>query len=374
MKVIRPSNHNGSIRIRFKINGVTYRFNPLRGARYSDPIALGRATAIAAQIGLDISLGQFDPTLDKYRLSENGAGLRMLRPKYRKLLELWDAWVESLDLKPQTKADHYEMIRRMILKSGDIGVADSTWLRPWREAVSPATFNKRLGYLRSCLKWAINEGVFVGPNPYLAIKSSPSVLTHERVKPFSIAEISLILKGLEDFYPDYLPFVQFLFSTGCRTGEAIGLLWRHIDFDNGLIIVSDSLSIDKAGNGYTRIRKLTKTGKTRYLPLQDLLKEMLAARKGESGPEDLVFPHPQKPHVPLDSGNFRVRIWKPLLLKLGIDYRNPYQTRHTVLTHAVMNPEIGLLGAAKIAGHTDARTVTRHYARFIGTPNLPKLF
>jgi integrase len=374
MKQIKPMNNNGSITIRFKIQGRIYRFTPLRGARYSDKIALGRATAIAAQIGLDISLGQFDPTLDKYRLQENGEGAAALRPKHKKLLDLWDEWVESLDLKAQTKSDHYEMVRRMITKSGDVRVEEASWLKPWRESIAPSTFNKRLGYLRSCLKWALNEGLFVGPNPYLAIKASPVVSDADRIKPFSLAEIKAILEGLESFYPAYLPFVQFLFATGCRTGEAIGLLWRHVDFENGYIEISESLSIDKAGNGYTRIRKSTKTGRSRYLPLQDSLKELLLAQKGESGPEDLVFSHPQKKHTPIDSGNFRVRIWKPLLFQLGIEYRNPYQTRHTLLTHAVMNPEIGLLGAAKIAGHTDARTVTRHYARFIGTPTLPKLF
>jgi integrase len=76
---------------------------------------------------------------------------------------------------------------------------------------------------------------------------------------------------------------------------------------------------------------------------------------------------------PIDPGRFREHVWKPLLALVGVEYRNPYQTRHTLLTHAVMDPEIGVLGAAKIAGHKDSRMVTQHYARFIGQPDLPDM-
>jgi integrase len=63
---------------------------------------------------------------------------------------------------------------------------------------------------------------------------------------------------------------------------------------------------------------------------------------------------------PIDPGRFRRFIWKPLLEKVGIEYRNPYQTRHAALTHAVMEPSIGVLGAAQIAGHKTIRMASQH--------------
>jgi integrase len=160
--------------------------------------------------------------------------------------------------------------------------------------------------------------------------------------------------------------------TGVRTGEAIALQWKHVEFEYLQIKICESLSVDKAGNGYQRIRKGTKTGTTRYLPMSESLSGLLSSiAPAAPSPEALVFPGPAGQHI--DPGRFRQHIWKPLLAKVGIEYRNPYQTRHTLLTHAVMDPAIGVLGAAKLAGHKDSRMVTQHYARFIGQPDLPDL-
>jgi integrase len=376
MRTIKPLNNNRSISIQFQLEGETYKFSPIKGAKYTDKIALGRATAIATQISLDISLGCFDPSLERYRIHSSGASI-VTKPKSVQrgtvsLLSLWDSWVDTLDVAPSTKADHYEMVRRMIVKQGSVKAKDATWLPLFKETLSPSTFNKRLEYLKKCLTWAINEDLVSGKNPYLSIKPMKSVPKADRVKPFSKAEVQTIVEAFRQHYPDYDPFVRFLFFTGVRTGEAIALQWKHVEFEYGQIKICESLSVDKAGNGYHRVRKGTKTGTTRYLPLSESLSGLLSSISPNTpDPEALVFPGPTGQHI--DPGRFRQHIWKPLLEKVGIPYRNPYQTRHTLLTHAVMDPAIGVLGAAKLAGHKDSRMVTQHYARFIGQPDLPDL-
>jgi integrase len=160
--------------------------------------------------------------------------------------------------------------------------------------------------------------------------------------------------------------------TGVRTGEAIALQWKHISFEYGQIKICESLSVDRSGNGYQRIRKGTKTDTVRYLPLTGSLSALLRSIEPiHPDAEALVFPSPSGNHI--DPGRFRQHIWKPLLAQMCVEYRNPYQTRHTLLTHAVMDPAIGVLGAAKLAGHKDSRMVTQHYARFIGQPSLPEM-
>jgi integrase len=206
----------------------------------------------------------------------------------------------------------------------------------------------------------------------LAVKALKPRPHDERVKLFSIAEIQAIIDGVKEHYPTYAPFVRFLFATGVRTGEAIALQWKHVSFEYGQIKICESLSVDRTGNGYTRIRKGTKTDTVRYLPLPESLKALLLSiEPARADPEALVFPLPTG--QPIDPGRFRQHIWKPLLARVCVEYRNPYQTRHTLLTHAVMDPEIGVLGAAKLAGHKDSRMVTQHYARFIGQPKLPSV-
>jgi hypothetical protein len=40
----------------------------------------------------------------------------------------------------------------------------------------------------------------------------------------------------------YAPFVKFLLMTGCRTGEAVGLKWKHISADCKMINFCESVS------------------------------------------------------------------------------------------------------------------------------------
>lgn len=375
MKQILPLNNNGSIQFKFQHEGQSYRFNPIKGGKFADKVTYDRACAIGHQISLDISIGQFDPTLEKYHLdTRQTSGRRSpVRSKVSPtLLTVWDAWVDSLDLAPRTKADHYAMVRCMIVKAEKVRVEPAIWLDRFRDTLAPATFNKRLGYLKSCVNWAINEGLCDGINPYLRVKPLKPRPQDERVTPFSKDEIKLILDGFKEHYPDYAPFVRFLFATGVRTGEAIALQWKHISFEYGQIKICESLSVDRSGNGYRRIRKGTKTDTVRYLPLTGSLSALLRSIEPiHPDAEALVFPAPSGNHI--DPGRFRQHIWKPLLAQMCVEYRNPYQTRHTLLTHAVMDPAIGVLGAAKLAGHKDSRMVTKHYARFIGQPSLPEM-
>jgi integrase len=158
LKTITPLNNNGAILLRFQYEGETYRFNPIKGGKFADKVTRDRAMAIAQIISLDISLGRFDPTLDRYRIES----VQTLQQKVRSprtvsttLLTVWDSWVDFLDLEARTKADHYAMVRCMIVKAGKVGLMDVEWLQPFRHRLAASTFNKRLvqfGVSRSSIK------------------------------------------------------------------------------------------------------------------------------------------------------------------------------------------------------------------------------
>jgi integrase len=129
---MRLSDNNGSIRIQFIYQGRRYSFSP--GGRFLDPIALAFAGAIAARIELDIQAGCFDESLRRYR-SDGIIPIKKSR-KFRKLLAVWDRWVETLGLSAETKADHYEMVRRMIVSAKPAPtIDDGAWFvqsgTPW---------------------------------------------------------------------------------------------------------------------------------------------------------------------------------------------------------------------------------------------------
>ena len=98
---------------------------------------------------------------------------------------------------------------------------------------------------------------------------------------------------------------------------------------------------------------------------------MLIARRPKSwNKEDLVFTAPGD--GPIDDHNFRNRAWKTILTRLEIDYRKPYTTRATLISHAL---DLGQspLEVAQLTGH-DVQVLFRHYAGNVSSrPVLPEL-
>lgn len=367
MREIIPVSNNGSIQLKFTVKGKRYSFNPIKGGDYSDKRDLAIARSTATKIQNDILAGVFDPTLNRYRynpLLEAATTQEAYKKPCRdtRLLDIWDAWVESLDLAPETKANHYECIRRMLLKAEPTG-SDVTWLT--NANLSPSTFNKRLSYLKSCFRWAVSRAL-VQHDAFKEVKSRKVIKSH--VKPFTDTEIKAVVNRFEYQYPHYAPFVAFLFMTGVRIGEAIGLQWKHINFERNEITVCETLSRNRTGNGYETVRKCTKTGSIRHLTMTPQVRELLGSL-GLGQPEELVFKSARKCRISAD--NFR-EDWRQVLSCLNIGYRRPHTMRHTLLSHAI-ECGIPITGVAYIAGHSDTRMVMETYGHMINRPELPKV-
>ncbi|MEH2183044.1 site-specific integrase [Nostoc sp.] len=357
MRDIKPINNNGSIQLRFTVAGKRYSFNPIPGGDYENNQDYKTAQAIAARIGKDILAGHFDKTLNSYRLT--------LKVQEAYLLELWDLWVDSLVLPDRTLANHYRYVRQMIAKVNP-KVLDTKWIKKWD--LAPRTHRDRLGMIRLCCNWGVANG-YLATNPYYGIK--PPKKNAKEIRPFNNEEIRKILDGFDSLYPHYGPFVRFLLATGVRISEAIGLQWKHIDFIRNEIVIKDSLSKDLLGNGYTRIRKGTKTGNIRYLNMSEGLRVLLLCLKKPGDTlNTLVFTGPRGGTI--DADNFRERYWASVLEAQGISYRQPYTTRHTMASHAI-EQHISLTGLAYLLGHTDTTMVMKTYGHMINRPDLPDM-
>jgi integrase len=282
------------------------------------------------------------------------------------LLEIWDAWVESLDLPTETKAGHYDNFRRQIVKAGNPLAADKTWFMD--NTLAPKTHNTRLWLLKSVAAWAVAEGLLT-TNPWL--KTKPRKATKEIVKPFSQGEAMKIISGFEETYPAWVPFTKFLFLSGCRMSEAIGLQWKHVNFERGEICICESLS-PQPGKNYERVRKSTKTGSVRFLKINSELtkvfEQVAPARKNS---EDLIFQNPTGSNF-VDCRNFRHR-WKKVLAAANIPYRRPHIIRHSFASHAI-EQGCPLTGVAYLLGHTDTRMVAQTYGHLVNRPSLPQIF
>jgi len=281
------------------------------------------------------------------------------------LLEIWDAWVKSLDLPQEIQAGHYYAARRQILKANNPLAADIDWFLG--NSLGPKTYNERLWLLKSMATWAVTEGL-LSTNPWL--KTKPRKGTKEIIKPFSQDEAARIITGFDEIYPAWTPFAKFLFLSGCRISEAIGLQWRHIDFERGEICICESLS-RQPGKNYERVRKCTKTGTVRYLKINAELAKLLdQVSPAHKNLDELVFLNPTGTNH-IDSHNFRNR-WKKVLSVTRIPYRRPHIIRHSFASHAI-EQGIPLTGVAYLLGHSDTRMVSRTYGHLINRPSLPNI-
>jgi len=184
-------------------------------------------------------------------------------------------------------------------------------------------------------------------------------------KPFSKEEMGEIIQAFRSdrYYHYYADYVEFLFGTGCRTGEAIGLKWKHVSDDCSTVWIGESLSRGE--------RRSTKNNRSRTIALTPKLQAMLLAKRpADFDREELVFTAPRRGAI--DDGNFRNRAWKTVLTRLEIDYRKPYTTRHTLVSHALdlgMNPVM----VAQLTGH-DVQVLFKNYAGNVNSrPQLPEL-
>ena len=317
------------------------------------------------------STSQFDLTLESYKLKNR----QQTAPKIdiaqtdSDLLVLWDSYVDSLHLPPATKNGHYYAIRRVIEKHTP-QASDAGWYADLREEWAVSNWRCKKSYLTSCINWSIEEGLYTGRNPYKRLKAAKKN-EEDKIKPFSNEEIGLILEAFQNDtfcsrysackHSHYVPFVKFLFITGCRLGEGIGLTWNCVDLEAKVVTIKQALGKDLASNPNSsrKILKPTKTGRVRHLPINPDLMRVLSSVQGETG---YVFKGHRGGYIGLDS--FRKKVWKKVLDGLGLVYRYPYQTRHTVLSK--VSADHGLAAASKLAGHTDLKSVSKHYIRFIG--------
>ena len=124
--------------------------------------------------------------------------------------------------------------------------------------------------------------------------------------------------------------MQFLFLTGARPSEVIALQWKHITnksicFKQAVVRSPDGLILKQG----------LKTQNKRMFPVNAQLLQLLDGMREdlEVKPDDLVFPAPTGKWI--DIHNFRNRAWKTIIDSLDIQYRKPYQTRHTFVTMAL---------------------------------------
>ncbi len=172
-----------------------------------------------------------------------------------------------------------------------------------KQGASHGTINRNMGLLRRMLHLARKEGrLQVIPHFPMLQEAAPRD---------GFVDDNQFKKLLAALPARLRPFILFLYTTGCRTGEAKQITWEQVHLDERVIRLTGTQ---------------TKNATPRTLPLVDALVTML--RKQKKRKAGLLFP----------VGNFR-KAWTSACIKAGLGTRvkgkenGNYGTYHGLIPH-----------------------------------------
>lgn len=353
-----------SLLIRFRHDANLYSFSL---PKHNNSVGEAAAKLVMAQIEKDIAYGNFDTTLLRYKPRKHGknpttiSAVELFRKYAEKRLKDRELSPSSGDRFKGVASKLNEFLGNLPAERVTESVAKDA-IAKWSESVKNKTIKERLFDLRACWNWAKGKYHIADPNPWSECLDRARLRGNtnpKEINPFTILEQQAIIAAFASskHYNHYHDFVLFVASTACRPGEAVGLKWKHIGVDRSTVWLCQSIS-----RGHTN-KKGTKTAKSRTVQLTATVQSMLAARfdRLNPQPDDLVFPAPKGGSI--NDNNFNKRAWTKILSSRNIEYRCPYNLRHTAISHALargVNP----IALAEQTGHS-VRVLLSTYAHAI---------
>lgn len=201
----------------------------------------------------------------------------------------------------------------------------------------PATVNRELSTLRQVFNLAKRWGRFFGQNPVSISGLLPESNMKERILTPEEEETLL------SYSNTYLkPIIITALQTGMRKSEIITLKWSNVDLANGVITIEQTN---------------TKNKKTRRIPVNFYMRNVLLQQKLRRGGSDFVFlSHTKLPYKKHDSlkGAF-LRACK----NAGINGLRFHDLRHTCATRMIERGA-SIVAVSKILGHSDIKMTMRY--------------
>lgn len=341
------------------------------------PINRKHAEEKAHRINLDIVSGNFDPTLAKYKpQSVLSITEPDIMPKVMPTAsDLWGQYraYRASSLKETTKL-HHDALARILDKIPPTPISDALVVKAELEKVTTIHQTKRiLIQLGATCKWAKKHGL-IDDNPYemmagempkyrYQLEPKPNAFTEEErdqiIETFKNHRGNWNGRGYTGFsYAHYAPFVEFLFLTGCRPSEAVGLRWRSVSEDCSSINFEEAISYCY---GKSIPVKGSKNNKTRRFPCSERLRSLLESIKPEDiEPNALVFPSPKG--KPINYNNFCNNAWSRIVDPLKTS-TTPYSCRDTFITVQILKkiPETVIAQWCD----TSVEMIQRYYVDFL---------
>lgn len=240
-------------------------------------------------------------------------------------------------------------------------------IRDWLMAVpdgeeKPRYANERVRRLmvsfNACCEWAFNSDK-LNTNPFSGLSKEIRKTSHieNQWTAFEPHERAAIIDRFTDVNPYFVPWVKFLFWTGCRPSEAAALTWEQIKPD------LSAIHFVRAAQPGMFIQP-TKTRKDRFFPVNDRLRFFLLGLRPEPMDRSQIL-LPGEKGGRMEFHNFQTRHWRPLITEMveeGLIFRymGQYHCRHTWITMA-LEAGMDVNDIAYLSGNSP-NIIYRHYA------------
>lgn len=350
---VRPS----SIRLTFKYNDepvkrtLTINDKPM----LPTPANVKYANRLAAEIKDKIRHGTF--SMAEYFPADGSSHTGTISAQL-------DTWLATQRVEKSTRAGYNSAVKFWKTAEVDGGPLGDRALRAVRTShlltalatrphLTGKTINNYVSVVRDALELAVTDKL-IAENSAAAIKRAK----HQKdpPDPFELEEAEKIIVAARDRYPAQTAnLIETWFFVGPRTSEIFGLRWPRVLLPTGKLVISEALV---AGE-----RKGTKTSYEREVILNSRAMAALQRQRQHTQLKgEIVFPDPAT-GLPWSVQDFLKHVWTPLLARLGIRYRRPYNMRHTYATLMLM---AGMMPAfcAKQLGHSVSEFL-KTYARWL---------
>ena len=177
-----------------------------------------------------------------------------------------------------------------------------------------------------------------------------------KTQAYTVSEMKTILENASGWLK---VFLELLFKYGLRTGECMGLKWTDFDLEKGYFKVQRSISKGVITDSLEVIHENKNHLRDIYLFPETL--ELLKKYSNYKPDHDWLFV--TKTGEPFLQGdtirNYHI---KPLLNKIGVEYKAVYATRRTYISIMRQSEKIMIEDIQDVVGHKKGSNITdKHY-------------
>lgn len=214
------------------------------------------------------------------------------------------------------------------------------------------------------------EWKLIKQNPVAGIKKP--IVKHKEVIPYDETEVKELLLALQKEPIHWRVMITLALTTGLRRGELLGLEWKHIDLNTGIIDVVQSVSMSSGGVAHVKEPK-TKNSKRKVVLPASMLEEMREyyldkmeerdkiGDRWQGGKYSFVFCHPDGKAFHQE----RPYLWfRNFIKKNNLRYIRFHDLRHTSAT-LLINQGVHAKIISERLGHGNINTTMNIYGHVL---------